>query len=94
MTQIEHSKLISSTPLKYLVEKGFDMFNKIFTVPLSLAFNLETNTKINYFKNQKGKTLPLYNYYHDNTIGIKYKYKYIYIFINNIDYIYLIISII
>ncbi|ORX87775.1 hypothetical protein BCR32DRAFT_264013 [Anaeromyces robustus] len=68
MEQIEHSKLISSTPLKYLVGKSLNLFNKMFTVPLSLAFNLETNTKIEYFKNQKGKTFPLHNYYHNNTI--------------------------
>jgi len=58
--------------MQTLLKKSFSFFNKLFFIPLSLAFNLETNLKIKYFENQREKTQPLYNYYDGNTLGNYY----------------------
>ncbi|OUM61862.1 hypothetical protein PIROE2DRAFT_62245 [Piromyces sp. E2] len=68
MEKFVESKLISSTPFAHLCRKGVYWFDKLFTVPFSLAFCLETNSKINYFKDKKDNTQPLYNYYDDNSL--------------------------
>jgi len=71
MDHFGQSKVISSTPLSHLYRKSVYWFDKLFTIPFSLAFSLETNPKINYFKNQKNNTQPLYNYYDNNSLGNK-----------------------
>jgi tRNA-splicing endonuclease subunit Sen54 len=51
---IENSKFFSNS-MQTLLKKSFSFFNKLFFIPLSLAFNLETNLKIKYFENQREK---------------------------------------
>lgn len=70
MREIENSKFISSTAcISNICKKGIQWFDKLFTVPFSLAFDLETNSKIEYFKSRNDYTQPLYNYYDDKNLG-------------------------
>ena len=70
MKEMEYSKFVSSsTFLSKIYKKGVYWFDKIFIVPFSLTFNLETDAKINYFKNRNDYTQPLYNYYDNKNLG-------------------------
>ncbi|ORX55257.1 hypothetical protein BCR36DRAFT_410201 [Piromyces finnis] len=68
MEQFSQSKKQSITPLAQLYKKSLCWLDKLLIVPFSLAFSLETNSKINYLKNQENNTQPLFNYYDDATI--------------------------